>query len=84
MIKPVLPHGVCLILALVAGTAAADGVSSKSASRAAPSGQTNKPTDVDAQGDSRMVREAVSVARQLRKSDNVYDQVAAAGLLLTS
>ena len=82
MIKPVLPHGVCLILALVAGTAAADGVSSKSASRAAPSGQTNKPTDVDAQGDSRMVREAVSVARQLRKSDNVYDQVAAAGTLV--
>ncbi len=36
----------------------------------------------DAEGAARLVREAVSVARQLRKSENFYDQVAAAGTLV--
>ncbi|MGE0858404.1 MAG: HEAT repeat domain-containing protein [Gammaproteobacteria bacterium] len=36
----------------------------------------------DAEAEPRMVREAVAVARQLRQSDNAFDQIAAAGTLV--
>ena len=81
MIKSVYIPVVCLILALASGTTAAAGTTTNGVAKA-PSSKLDKHSDAETQADSRMVREAVSVARQLRKSENVYDQVAAAGTLV--
>ena len=65
-----------MVMAAPGSTTAAQG-----APQAASKGDAGGGAE-DAQAAPRLVREAVSVARQLRKSDNVYDQVAAAGTLV--
>lgn len=82
MIKSVFPPAIGLILVLLAGAAAAGGASSQGGARATQTEQAKMHTKTAGQTDSRMVRDAVLVARQLRKSENIYDQVAAAGTLV--
>ena len=83
MIKPGFSHAACLAVMLAAGVAvAADGASPNRSSTPAHGDQAKEQSSGEAQTDSRMVRDAVLVARQLRKSENVYDQVAAAGTLV--
>jgi HEAT repeat protein len=88
MLNPVFPRVLCLGLAVMATTVHADttaaterpaAVSSKADTKSAKAA-TNGGADVES--GRRLVREAVSVARQLRKSDNIYDQVSAAGTLV--
>ncbi len=86
MLNLVVPRLLCLSLAIMTTAVAAE--SSSLAAHSAALGGAGKigtaeaTTDSDAEAASRLVREAVSVARQLRKSDNIYDQVAAAGTLV--
>ncbi len=83
MIKPGFPHAACLALVFATGVAvAADGTSPMTNSTPAHAGQAQKQFSGETHADSRMVRDAVLVARQLRKSENIYDQVAAAGTLV--
>lgn len=79
MLNPFELRALCLALALSSPLAmAAPAATSGEARPAASSGAGAE----DADSASRLVREAVAVARQLRKSENFYDQVAAAGTLV--
>lgn len=71
---------ICMAIAASAADAIAaeQALAGDSTARVAP----HAAVDSEAQMAPRLVREAVSVARQLRKSENIYDQVAAAGTLV--
>ena len=83
MVKRFFRYAICSILVSVAHAAAAEGGESP-AGRAGVThdGPAEKHPTGETQTDSRMVRDAVLVARQLRKSENIFDQVAAAGTLV--
>lgn len=74
---------ICLLLVTVVRVAAAEGSETPAASAGVThNGSAQKQSTGETQTDSRMVRDAVLVARQLRKSENIFDQVAAAGTLV--
>jgi len=86
MLNPLMARVLAVGLALVSipvtaqplpATAPFDGVMNGPTARA-----VKVAAESDADAEPRLVREAVSVARQLRTSDNIYDQVAAAGTLV--
>ena len=81
MLNPPFPRRLGLCLMVMIGALAGQPVfAAQTAAQSESKGQA--ATGDEAQASSRLVREAVSVARQLRKSDNVYDQVSAAGTLV--
>ncbi len=76
-------YAICLLLVTVLRVAAAEGSETPAASAGVThNGSAQKQSTGETQTDSRMVRDAVLVARQLRKSENIFDQVAAAGTLV--
>lgn len=76
-------YAICLLLVIVLRVAAAEGRETPAASAGVThNGSAQKQSTGETQTDSRMVRDAVLVARQLRKSENIFDQVAAAGTLV--
>ena len=78
----ILPRVLGLCLAFAASGAVAAPAAATSTPAAASTAIPEAPTDSERDSGRRMVSEAVSVARQLRKSENVYDQIAAAGTLV--
>lgn len=84
MLNPLNVPALCLVMTLICPMAKAAPGSTTAAHGAPLTAAKSDAGDgtEDAQAAPRLVREAVSVARQLRKSDNVYDQVAAAGTLV--
>ncbi len=83
MVKRFFRYAICSILVSVAHAAAAEGGESPAGSAGVThDGPGQKHPTGETQTDSRMVRDAVLVARQLRKSENIFDQVAAAGTLV--
>ncbi len=86
MLNPIFSRLLCVGLTIMATTMM---VTKVSAAPRASAGTDNTAraalhaaVDGEAESSPRLVREAVSVARQLRKSENMYDQVAAAGTLV--
>lgn len=79
MLNAAYPRALCLALALLSAAVSAE---TASAGKTATPAKAGAATADDTQAEPRLVREAVAVARQLRKSDNVFDQVAAAGTLV--
>ena len=83
MVKRFFRYAICSILVSVAHAAAAEGGESPAGSAGVThNGSAQKQSTGETQTDSRMVRDAVLVARQLRQSENIFDQVAAAGTLV--
>lgn len=75
---------VCVLSAFAAVALTWSGLAAGAASGPAPASAAASAAAAadDVQSEPRMVREAVAVARALRKSDNMYDQIAAAGTLV--